>query len=181
MKIYKTNRNDIDDKTPNLIAEIEIDNFGYVQFPSPLIEPYPDAQDELGSLILSMPIAIGLVSTENNKNALKPYERLIKLGSNKDGFSDIKGISKEFKKFLESKSDEEIDKILLQVKTFHGGYSKISLREIYSSNLDEYDRKPGLGWEIAPTIVTILESLIKSIENFKQDKNSGDGSNLELH
>ncbi len=181
MKIYKTNREEIDDKTPNLIAEIEIDNFGYVQFPSPLVEPYPDTQDELGSLILSMPIAIGLVSTETNKDALKPYERLIKLGSNKDGFSDIKGISKEFKKFLESKSDEEIDKILLQVNTFLGGYEEISLREIYSSNLNKYDRKPGLGWEIAPTIVTILDSLTKSIENFKQDKNSGDGNKLEKH
>lgn len=181
MKIYKTNRKDIDDKNPNLIAEVEIDDFGYVQFPSPLIESYPDTQDELGSLILSIPIAIGLVSTETNKNALMPYERLIKLGSNKHGLSDVKGISKEFKKFLESKSDEEIEKILLQVKKFHSGYLEISLREIYSSNLNEYVRKPGLGWEIAPKIVTILDSLIKSIENLEQDKNSGDDNNLELH
>jgi len=173
MNIYKTNRESLIKPNDYLIAEVEVENFGFIKFPHPLIEPRPDAQDELGSLILSIPISIGLVSTDVDKNALKPYERLIELGANNKGLSEKDGISMEFNRFLKEKSNEEVKEILNRTQTFLNGYKEIASYEIYSDNLNKFNRRPGLGWEIAPKIVTILESLIVNIENSQKDLDSG--------
>ena len=108
-----------------------------------------------------------------NKDALKPYERLIEIGAGKKGLSGKDGISMEFSRFLQEKTNEEVKEILNRTQNFLNGYKEIASYKIYSDNLDKFNRRPGLGWEIAPKIVTILESLIVNIENSQKDLDSG--------
>ncbi|MEK9774460.1 MAG: hypothetical protein VW298_02480, partial [Candidatus Woesearchaeota archaeon] len=179
MKIYKTNRDQLVSNKINLVAEIEVEDFGYLKFPEPLVEPQPKKQDELGSLLLSLPIAIGLVSTDKNKDALKPYEKLIELGLNQQGSAGSNGLSLEFLNFLKKQSDEEIVKIIDQLTIFLNSFKKITSRSIYSSNLDDYERKPGVSWELAPSIIKILQSVITSIKKLEQEQDEIE--NIEGH
>ena len=53
----------------------------YVSFPEPLIVPNPQPADRLSSVLLSVPIAMGVYSFNSDDEALVPYQRLIELGS----------------------------------------------------------------------------------------------------
>ncbi len=158
-----TNRETKNSSDP-LQVHINVDDYGKVGFPSPLIESNPRPQDELGALILSLPLAMGLFSTEQDIDALIPYKELIELGLDSDSVAGTEKISTGLEDYLNS-HDENSSNAKDSILKWMDAYKSLRMRPIFNSN--RFDRYPGLGWELVPKIIEALQHMHENVKDFE--------------
>ena len=133
-----------------------------IEFPSPLIAQNPRPQDMLSSILLSLPLAIGSYTTGLSEEALKPYERLILLGSSGGPIMTYSTINSEFKSFIENNNRDEI---IEKLRNWRKNYENIKIAPVLQHG--QYNRFPSTGWELSSLIVEVLDNMISAVERLE--------------
>ena len=133
-----------------------------IDFPSPLVEQNPIPQDLLATVLLSLPLAIGSYTTGLSEDSLKPYERLILLGSSGGSIGSYNTINSELKSFI---SENERDEIVGKLTNWRKNYEKLKLTPVVEHGV--YNRFPSTGWEMSSKIVEVLDNMISAVERLE--------------
>jgi hypothetical protein len=133
-----------------------------IDFPSPLIEQNPRPQDMLATVLLSLPLAIGSYTTGLSDESLKPYERLILLGSSGGSIGSYNTINSELKSFV---SENDRDEIIGKLKHWRRNYERLKITPVVENGV--YNRFPSTGWELSSKIVEVLDNMINAVERLE--------------
>ena len=163
--------------TARIMNQIKIENNGnsqviqiysknldkYVSFPEPLIVPNPQPADRLSSVLLSVPIAMGVYSFNSDDEALVPYQRLIELGS--DGSGNIGSYFNANQELQDYISVNSLDEVVDKLTKWKDNY--FALRKDSLVDKGHYDRFPSLGWEVGIRAADILSKMLSSLQSLK--------------
>ena len=163
--------------TARIMNQIKIENNGnsqviqiysknldkYVSFPEPLIVPNPQPADRLSSVLLSVPIAMGIYSFNSDDEALVPYQRLIELGS--DGSGNIGSYFNANQELQDYISVNSLDEVVDKLTKWKDNY--FALRKDSLVDKGHYDRFPSLGWEVGIRAADILSKMLSSLQSLK--------------
>ena len=128
-----------------------------------MIIPNPIKRDLLASVLLSVPLAMGIYSFNSDDEALIPYQRLIELGSDSAGsVGSYTNTNKELEEFLnQGNLDEAIDTLTKWKNNY------FALRRDSLVKEGNYNRYPSVGWEIGVRVADVLSDIIESLESLK--------------
>ena len=155
---------DIKQEGSHQVIEIYSKNLNRnVKFPEPMIIPNPIKRDLLASVLLSVPLAMGIYSFNSDDEALIPYQRLIELGSDSAGsVGSYTNTNKELEEFLnQGNLDEAIDTLTKWKNNY------FALRRDPLVKEGNYNRYPSIGWEIGVRVADVLSDIIESLESLK--------------
>jgi len=163
--------------TARLMDQIKIDRDGTTQkveihskklnksvkFPDPLVAPNPQPSDLLASILLSVPLAMGIYSFNSDDEALVPYQRLIELGADGSGkIGSYTTANQELVKFIEKNS---LDDAIAKLTNWKNNYYSLRKENLFVHG--NYNRFPSIGWEIGIRVADVISNMITALENLK--------------
>jgi hypothetical protein len=116
----------------------------------------------LATVLLSLPLAIGSYTTGLSDESLKPYERLILLGSSGGSIGSYNTINSELKSFV---SENDRDEIIGKLKHWRRNYERLKITPVVENGV--YNRFPSTGWEMSSKIVEVLDNMINAVERLE--------------
>ena len=163
--------------TARLMDQIKIDRDGATQkveiyskklnksvkFPHPLVVPNPQPSDLLASILLSVPLAMGIYSFNSDDEALAPYQRLIELGGDGSGkIGSYTTANQELVQFIEKNS---LDDAIAKLTNWKNNYYSLRKDNLFVHG--KYNRFPSIGWEVGIRVADVISNMLIALENLK--------------